>query len=769
MLRDVVVHRLSGWIAEHPRKLILGAVLIGGFFAYHLPRLQARADMDDFFASSEPTFILHQSIKKLYPRNDFFSLAYQSPRLFTPEGLKDLVDLTEQIESLPNIKEVVSLANVGDMRGTNDVFETKPFLAEFPSDEAALKQLQVRAINKPLYRNVLISSDGTATAIAVFLPEDSARFSRRRALKDVEKIIAPYTARGYQFHLAGWPVTSVRLVEFMNQDVARFLPITMILVLGTIWFVFRNFRLLGLAGLGVVMTVTATLGLASYFEIPLNIASVAVIPLVMALALSDIVHVFSHLDRSVLSKYPNRREALKHVVEQILFPCLITTLNTAIGFLTFTTNSVPAIRNFGGLAAAGMMFEFLFTFGLVTPLLLFFNPAHLYRDTTQHKTQELPRLVGVIHRFVSRRPVWALTFCFAALAWGGWQMRKVQVETDLSLWFNPRTALRQDVEFIRNHIGGFQTMMVEFQSEPGAFKDPGRLAAVERLATALATIPGVDHVSSVVDYFKEMNGAFHAEDPIHYRLPKTRGLLEQYLLLYDADDLNEVVTPGFDRTRILLRLQSSSSRRNKETLTTVRRMTETFPVPNTQTVVCGGAVDHVHTSRILVTDQIANIAQAVGGIWLVMFVVLRSAGMAALFLVPNLFPIILNFGIMGAFGIAIDTGTALIAATAFGIIVDDTVHFFTRFTERRRQGWDYFHALNDVTTEKGEAALSSAVILAMGFGVLTLSHFSPIVSFGILNVVVLSTGMIGDLFFLKALMVLGGRRRSVWGAEKSHS
>lgn len=108
-----------------------------------------------------------------------------------------------------------------------------------------------------------------------------------------------------------------------------------------------------------------------------------------------------------------------------------------------------------------------------------------------------------------------------------------------------------------------------------------------------------------------------------------------------------------------------------------------------------------------------------------MWAVLRSAGMATLFLVPNLFPIVLNFGIMGTFGIAIDTGTALIAATAFGIIVDDTVHFFTRFAQRRREGWAYSVALEDVTHEKGEAAISSFAILALGFGVLTLSHFSP--------------------------------------------
>ena len=713
--------------------------------------------MDDFFAPSEPNVALHKAIKKFYPRNDFFSVAYRDPALFTTHGLQNLVDLSEAIESLPDVKEVVSLATVGDMRGTTDVFEVAPFLSSIPEGASALDWLRRRAVTKPLYRNLLISPDGTATALAVFLPDEADGALRRRVINGVETILAPYTARGVQFHLAGWPVTSLRLVEYMNQDVARFLPITLVLVLGTIWFVFRNGRLLALAGLGVGMTVAATLGLAAYLGIALNIASVAVIPLVMALALSDMVHLFSHLDRSVLAQYPDRRQALKHVLEQILFPCLLTSINTAIGFLSFTTNRVPAIQSFGGLAAAGMMFEFLFTFGLVTPLLLFFNPSRVYHDPAAHKTQEIPRLVGWVHHQVTRRPIWVIVACLAALAWGGWQIRKIQVETDLTLWFSPRTSLRQDGDFIRRHIGGFQPMMVEFESQRDAFKDPGRIAAIERLSGQLAALPGVDHVTSLADYVKEMNGAFHAENPDQYRLPESRRLLEQYLLLYNADDLDEVVTPGFDRTRILLRLQDSSSRKNRETLAAVRRLTAENPVPDSHPVICGGAVDHVSMSEILVNDQIWNIAQAVGGIWLVMLVVLRSVGMATLFLVPNLFPIVLNFGIMGTFGIAIDTGTALIAATAFGIIVDDTVHFFTRFAQRRRQGWDYARALTDVTHEKGEAAITSFAILTMGFGVLMLSHFSPIIYFGLLNVMVLMTGMVGDLFFLKALMVQGGK------------
>ena len=271
---------------------------------------------------------------------------------------------------------------VNDVVGTNEAFIVEEFLHDFPSTPAELDRLRQRAVDKPLYRRRLISPDLTTPAIGVFLPHDADGLLRRRVLEGVQRLLAPYRDRGYRFHLVGWPVTSVRLIEFMNRDVARFLPLTLLLAMGTIWFVFRNGRLLMLAGLGVIFTVLATLGLAAFLGISLNNSSVATIPLVMALALSDIVHLFSHLDRSVLADHPDRRAALKHVLQQILFPCLLTSVNTSIGFLSFTSNSIPAIQSFGWLAAAGMMFEFLFTFGLVTPLLLFFKPEKIYRATT---------------------------------------------------------------------------------------------------------------------------------------------------------------------------------------------------------------------------------------------------------------------------------------------------------------------------------------------------------------------------------------------------
>jgi predicted RND superfamily exporter protein len=162
----------------------------------------------------------------------------------------------------------------------------------------------------------------------------------------------------------------------------------------------------------------------------------------------------------------------------------------------------------------------------------------------------------------------------------------------------------------------------------------------------------------------------------------------------------------------------------------------------------------------MVEDQAKNFFQSVGSIWLVMLLVLKSWGLATLFLIPNLFPIVLNFGLMGAAKVALDTGTVLIAASAFGIIVDDTVHFMMSFREKRLRGVPIPVCVQEVLFQKGEGMLSSLLILTVAFGVLLLSRFVPIFHFGILNVFVLLSGMIGDIFFMTSLLILWNRWRN---------
>jgi predicted RND superfamily exporter protein len=262
MLRDRFVHRLADLVTRHRWLVLAVTAAVSGALMAQIPRLQTRTDVDVFYIPTDPFFKLNKQIEKIYRRNEFFSIVFKDEALFTPSRLNDIGTITDSLENLPDVDEVISLSNVNDVRGTDDAFIVEPFLYERPDTKDGLARLKQRALDKRLYRNRLISEDGSTTAITVFLPSDSNGDLRLRVLNEVESILAPYQSRGYQFHLAGWPVVNVRLVQFMNSDMGRYLPLTLLLALGTVWFVFRNVRLFFLAGVGVVLTLCTTMGLA---------------------------------------------------------------------------------------------------------------------------------------------------------------------------------------------------------------------------------------------------------------------------------------------------------------------------------------------------------------------------------------------------------------------------------------------------------------------------------------------------------------------------
>ncbi|MBL8023009.1 MAG: MMPL family transporter [Elusimicrobia bacterium] len=747
--------RKTGWI-------LVAAILLVAFFTSFLPQLTFSTSADQFVLDKDVAVEFHERFKESFPKNDFFVIAYTRDDLFTSNRLNELKTLTEEIRTLDGVEDVVSLANVTDMKGTEDSFESDAFLIEVPVDQTRLSQLRNRALTNPLYQKNLLSDDGRTTAIIVYVHKTnsiSEQTSQKPLIQNVQQILKPYQELGYQFYYAGRPTTDYYLAHYMNFDVKIFFPVSVILAIGAIYFLFRNIRLLVLAGMGILTTLGATLGLAGLTNIPLNNASVAVIPLVVCLALSDIIHIYSSLDRRLLSHNSSPRNAMMQILNKLLFPCFLTSLTTAIGFFSFTFNRVPAIRSFGWLASAGMIFEFLVAFGIVAPLLTYFRPDTIYRDPVTQTKREIPRLIHWFHHVATRRPLWVISLCLLAVGWGAMNSRHLKVETNLIEWFKKSSVVHQDILYIRNHLSGTDALDVSFQADQtGTFKNPDILIQIERIQKQIKALPAVDVCTGVTDLFKEMNKAFHEEDPSTYVLPSSRFLLEQYLLLYGRNDLGDYVTPGFDHTRLIVRANVPGSSQAALLIKDIETILKNNSLPGITSQITGRTKLDTATNAVLVSDQVVNITQTVMGIFLLMALVLQSWRLALLFLVPNLFPIIINFGIMGWAGIPLDSGTALIAASAFGILVDDTIHFFCAYRGAQEEGLPSARALEEVTNQKGEASLSSFSIISIAFGVLMFSHFSPIFFFGLLNVVILLVGLVGDHFLLKSIFALGFRK-----------
>lgn len=729
--------------------LTLIFALFLGIFA---PFVQTSSNVDSFRLKDHPDYRFYQKFQDIFGHDEFFVVAFRKDDIFTYKNLTLLKNLTAELEKLDLTRDVLSLANVDHITGEEDFFYVQPFLGQIPKEEKKLQWLQEQAIENPLYVQQLISKDAKAAAIVVFAydrPEDPDY--RQKLLGQTKEILTKHDTKT-SFYLAGWTVTNYSLSRYMQNDLATFIPVTYLLIALVTYAFFQNLRLTLLAVLTISAALGSTMGLFTIFNIPLNNVTTAVPPLVMALTLTAIVHIFTHMQGSVLDKYGDKTQALLHVLRQLFVPCALTTLTTTTGFLSLSVSELEPIRQFSVLAAAGMVFGFLYAFFLLPPVILLCDPHKLYMQVREDQwlSKVLHGLTTLV-RAHKGKIICVNAVCIAAALFFAAQ---IKVETNLLEYFKESSPERQAVDFVQKHLSGVGQLDISVQAgKRDAFKEPHNLAVLQNMEKFLAKQPGVDKVISFNHFIKDMHMSFYNEDPAYYALPDSRQLVSQYLLLYDSDDISDYVNSEYDHTRIAVRLNEHSSREQKLLIQKIQEHIDDLSQTGLSMRVTGQAMQDVNIIQALVSGQVYSLALALLVISVFMFVVFKSLLLGLLCLIPNTFPVLFNFGLMGLLDIPLNTATAIIAAVAIGIVVDDTIHFLSYYTTQRRQGRIVSLAVQSTMLVKGRALVSSSLILCIGFGILLLSNFMPIVYFGMLSAVIMILALVGDLVLLPAILL----------------
>lgn len=365
------------------------SLLLGLFFIAYNPFVKIESNVDYYTLEDNPEIEFYNKFKTSFGDDEFFIIAFENDNIFAPDILKMIQDITTSLEDLDDVDEVTSLTNVNETYGDEEFFEVRIFMEDFPEtkeDQAAYKQ---RAIDNPLYTGNLISKDGRCTAIVVepyTRPQDEDL--RKRVISSTKDILSPYEAKGYRFYMAGWTTTNYSLSSYLNLNTIVFVPLIYLFITITTWLTFRDKKLTLLAVINITICVGATRGLMGLLGISVNNITTIIIPLVIALALCDTVHIFSHLKRPRTESFPSPHAVLSHVLNRVALPCFLTTLTTAIGFLSLLVSEIEAIQEFAIIASAGMVFEFIFSFFSCRPC--FYSSkkrSFLTHDRKKHANQ----------------------------------------------------------------------------------------------------------------------------------------------------------------------------------------------------------------------------------------------------------------------------------------------------------------------------------------------------------------------------------------------
>ncbi len=698
--------------------------------------------------------------------DELIVVAYKSGEVLTKKHLKAIDWISGQIEDLDKILGVTSLTTVSEFAPS----ESSPGSLEpvslirrdengeifVPEDEEELAKLRKRILSNDVYVNSIISEGGDATAIVAYVENDPDDDSyKSRLVKQIQAIVGSSGLKE-RFYYAGPPVFTSELDRCIGHDLSIFTPIVVVMIGLVLFYVFRGWRSVVLPLLTVMMCVLWTAGFMQITTGRLTIASTILPPLMIAIGVAIVIHVFTQY-QDELRLNIDRRPALEETITHIAWPCLLTAITTALGFMSLSASEIPTIIETGLFAAFGVMTAYLIAMAFV-PSVLMHTKAE--RRSVEQLHPFLVRGLRGIGRLNESRPriIILVTILLAAIA--VWGITTLEVETNLINYFPADTEVRKSQDFVSKHLGGSITMDVVIERADGGSVAEAKL--IEKINDLEAHMKGgyraVGKVLSVASVVEEMNDVMREYLEMESLGKELRAYYSQRHLdtvvqmRTETTLFDSLVNEDFTKLRVTARLHQASSR---EILDSVARM-EKYLAENFngeyRATLTGSTRLFAKMGRILVEGEIKGLGMALISIFIVITILFRNVWMGLIAMVPNVVPIGITLAVMGFTGIPINVTTAMIPCIALGIAVDDTIHYVSRFKREFHDDRHYVNSMFRTLLSTGKPIIFTSAVLFCGFITLAFSDFSCNAYFGILTSITMAAALLGDLIILPVLI-----------------
>ena len=625
-----------------------------------------------------------------------------------------------------------------------------------------LDEVSEIATNEPALRDFLVAHEGHTTGINVTfqmpqleMNETPETVAAARAL--AAKLEAEYPVK---VHLTGMVMLNNAFQEMSMQDLSTMVPAMYLIIILVAGLLLRSV----VATIGTVLVILLSLmtamGLAGWAGIELTPPSSAAPTIIMTLAVADSIHVLVSL-LSAMRRGVARREALVESLRLNMSPVFLTSVTTAIGFLSLNFSDSPPFGDLGNITAVGMIVAFFYSVGFL-PALVAIVPVRA-REGQSLLGKSMDRLGDwVVQR---NRPI-LVGFSACALLILAF-IPSNDLNDDFVTYFDESTSFRSDVIVTTDRLTGAYQLQFSLDSgSSNGVSDPAFLAQVGRFVDWLREQPEIRHVNSITDTFKRLNKNLHADDPAYYRLPEQRELAAQYLLLYELSlpyglDLNNQLNVDKSSTQILVTLENLDSRRLRE----ISERGESWlrdNAPKLATEGIGPAIMFAYISDRNIRSMLIGTLLAVLVISAILVGVLKSPKLGGISLVPNLLPAGLAFGAWGLFVGEVNMAVSMVSGMTLGIVVDDTIHFLSKYKRaRHEQGLDAPDAIRYAFHTVAQAIVVTSLILIAGFSVLANSDFAMNSLMAMLTAIAIAMALVADFLLLPALLIkLDSRKTS---------
>ena len=756
---------LAHWIIKYRWLLMSICIVITAVAGSGMRYLTFNNDLRVFFSKENPQLQALEVLENTYTKIDnvYFVVAPKNGNVFTRETLAAIEELTEAAWQIPYSSRVDSITNFQYTRAEDDELIVEDLVAgALHMSAAEIQRIHDIALSEPRLVNQQISPNGHVTGINVnILPPENLNDAVPEVAAYVRKMAAGFRENYPQIDLyvTGALMFDNAFSEATRDDMKTLIPLMLIVLVAIIGIALRSYTGTIATLIIIIMSMVTGLGLTGWLGISLTTGSGIAPTIILTLAVADSVHIMATVYQQ-MSLGIKKLDAVSESLRINLQPVFLTSITTAIGFLTMNYSDAPPFRDLGNIVAMGVVAAFFYSI-LFLPSILLVLPIKAGNKTGKDFCHSCNMLADFVIR--KRVPVfWTMSLVIAVLVSG---MVRLELNDNFLQYFSRKYEIRRATDFMQENLRGWDIIEYSLASgEPGGIHDPEYLSIVEEFTQWYRKQPNVTFVSTITDTIKTLNQNMHGDDPLFYSIPDSRELAAQYLLLYElslpfGQDLNNRINVDKSATRFIVFLKNTTARDQRAMDAKAREWLKKNGPPHMFTYGSGLSIIWAHISKRNIESMLGASFGALIIISAILILVLRSFRLGLISLLPNLAPAFMSFGIWGMLVGQVGLALSVIVSLTLGIVVDDTIHFLSKYLRARREGgMDPTSAVRYAFNTVGTAMWVTTVALVAGFSVLTISGYNVNAQMGLLSAITISLALLLDFFFLPALLLVMDRR-----------
>ena len=765
MANAEIAARFAERLLAAPWRVILATLLLVAVATAGVARLEFSANYRIFFDEDNPQLLALEALENTYGKSEniVFLIVPDDGDATSETALRAVVWLTEAAWQTPFSRRVDSLANFQHTTADGDDLYVRDLIdPQRLTDPQARERIRAVASSDPRIAGAILASNGDVSVVnvTVELPEEGQLEAVTEVAEFARSVAGEAEARfaGMDLRVVGTVMVNQTFVEASIDSQMMFLPASLLLMGLILGVLTRGWAGVAATGLVMVFSILASVGLGGWAGLPFSPPISPAPTIVLMIVVANCVHLLVAVQQR-LRAGDSRHDAIVEALRLNLHPVFLASLTTALGFLSMNFSEVPPYRHLGTFVAFGIGASFV--------LSVTFLPAALsllpIRGGQERRVRgpSMSRLAD--HALRLRKPLfwgWVVIVPAMILAIPRNELNDVLVH-----FFDESVEFRQDTDFMDQHLSGNTLLEYSLEaSEEGGVTDPRFLAEVSGFADWFREQPPVRHVSVITDTFRQLNMSMHGDDPAAYRIPVSQELAAQYLLLYELSlpqglGLNNQI----DRSRSATRVSISSETLYSQDLLDLNARAEAWLEENAPHVAgvnsSGPSALFAYIGQRNIRAMVVGTAVVLLAISAILLVALRSVRLGLISIVPNLLPAILGFGVWGLTVGLVGLSLSVVVAMTVGIVVDDTVHFLSKYLRARREyGRSPEEAVRYAFDTAGRALVTTTFVLVAGFLIFVFSPFVPTAQVGVLVAMIIGFALVADLSLLPALLMAVDRR-----------